>query len=317
MGVFSRSAGAADARLRAQEERARREGADLVSDEAAPPASSASARAARAARAQGAARPRPRRWSAGKVAALCIVFVLVAALATVTAAFTWLRWFSHDDAADIQGTWYLAGTSTPITITADRIQLTDDVAYGYTLDPEAKTIAFSFGNLAGGGCYRFSLDRDELALTDGSFTGLDTLGRDLGWTARAVVEQLAGGDMAPAEASAKGLTLLSRTPSSGTAPPPASDKPADAADAGADSPDGSQTIEDEPMGDLPGNIPADINDPRDKAADDDAAGSDDTAPGDGAAASDGGSAGSGEGASSGAPSSGASAPASAGADKAA
>lgn len=306
----SRGSGSNDPRLRAREERARREAAALPPEPAAPPASAAEARAAREARAAGSAptkrsardaaavraarserasrgeRPAPqrRRWSRGKVVTLVLSFVLVGLAVAAVAGFSWLRWFSADDAADIQGTWYLAGTSTPIVITEDRINLTDDVSYRYALDTGDKTIAFTFTNLAGSGCYRFSLDRNELALVDGAFTGSDTLGRDIGWTLEALVKKLQGDSLAPAEAGAEGLTLLSRTPSGDTS---SSKSAADAgAGAEADSKDAaakadasdakgkkgkkgkkSETIEEEPVGDLSGKLPADIDEPRDTPAD--------------------------------------------------
>lgn len=315
MGTQSRGAGIA-ARRRAHAERTRREADALAAEgatSAAPSAvrSVASDRGSRAASsavsergsratAQTSRRERPvacrRRWTRGKVAALVLTLLVVALAGAVIAGFSWLRWFAHDDAADIQGTWYLAGTSTPIVIDDERIQLTEDVAYHYTLDPNAKTIEFTFGSLTGGGCYRFSLDRDELALVDGTFTGTDTLARDIGWTLEALIERLRDGDLAPAEESGKGLTLLSRTPTSGASAHPkavrdtpapddgegggsgdtdgvAADGADDAGDASADGGDGgdAQTIQDEPVGDLSGKIPADINDPQDKAADDAAA----------------------------------------------
>lgn len=314
MAMRSRGSGSNDPRLRAREERARREAAALPPEPAAPPASAAEARAARETRAAGSApskrgardaastraarsertsrgerasrseRPAPqrRRWSRGKVAAFALSVVLVGIVVVAVAGFSWLRWFSADDAADIQGTWYLAGTSTPIVITEDRINLTDDVSYRYALDTGDKTIAFTFTNLAGSGCYRFSLDRNELALVDGTFTGSDTLGRDIGWTLEALVKKLQGGSLAPAEAGAEGVTLLSRTPSgassSSKTPADATSVPDAAGSAGSgDAADSdtakgkkgkkSETIEEDPVGDLSGKLPADIDEPRDMPAD--------------------------------------------------
>ncbi len=251
MGMRTRGSGSNDPRLRAREERARREAAALPPEPAAPPASTAEARAAREARAAGSAptkrsaarpgssargraaarssegeaaptrrartqpSPEQRRRRRRKIVAVACSAVVLALVCAVVGGFSWLRWFSADDAADIQGTWYLAGTSTPIEITEDRINLTKDVSYRYALDTGDKTIAFTFTNLAGSGCYRFSLDRNQLALVDGSFTGGDTLGRDIGWTLEALVKKLQGETLAPAEAGAEGLTLLSRTPSGG------------------------------------------------------------------------------------------------------
>lgn len=160
-------------------------------------------------------RPR-KRWH---VVVTCAVVAVVLVAGLVVGGFAYLRWFAADDGADIQGTWYLAGTATPITITEDRICLTDDVSYPYTLDEGAKTIQFSFSNLAGAGCYRFSLDRQQLALVDGQFSGADTLGRDIGWTIQALVTHLQGDTLPPAEEAGKGLTLLSREPAKGVALP--------------------------------------------------------------------------------------------------
>ncbi len=269
-----------------------------------------SGRAGRDGRTDRVSRPavRKRRWTKGKVAALVLSLLALSLAAAVVAGFSWLRWFSADDGADIQGTWYLAGTSTPITITDERIQLTEDVAYHYALDPVAKTIQFTFGNLTGGGCYRFSLDRDELALVDGSFSATDTLGRDIGWTLEALIEKLRDGDLPPAEEAGRGLTLLSRTPTAGATANPQSvrDTPApgegslgsaDGADDDSETDGGAQTIEDEPVGDLSGKVPAAIDEPRDKAADDtggagasgsaDGAGGTTGGTGDGASAPDG------------------------------
>ncbi|MEE0705692.1 MAG: hypothetical protein UCH28_04835, partial [Adlercreutzia sp.] len=72
-----------------------------------------------------------RRWP---VALIAVVLVVVLVVGLVVGGFSYVRWFAHDDAADIQGTWYLAGTDTPIEIAADRIHLTDDVSYPYTLN---------------------------------------------------------------------------------------------------------------------------------------------------------------------------------------
>lgn len=173
-------------------------------------------------------RPAPtaprRRWPVVLVASVLVVLL---AVGLVVGGFSYVRWFAHDDAADIQGTWYLAGTDTPVEITADRICLTEDVSYPYTLNTGDKTIAFSFSNLAGAGWYRFSLDRGQLAIEDGVFSGSDTLGRDIAWLPQALVAQLQGSTLAPAESAGKGLTLLSRTPATGTATASPKDPAAD------------------------------------------------------------------------------------------
>ena len=180
-----------------------------------------------------------------RVAVVSVVIVVVLLVGAAAGGFAWLRWFSEDDAADFAGTWYLAGTATPITITEDRIQLTDDVSYRYALNDQDKTFELSFGNLKGGGRYRFSLDRNQLALVDGDFSAADTLGDDIAWTLRALTESAQGRVLAPEEA--KGVTLLSRTPTGTPSLPEATDTPEATAgeDAKADTGDGSKSGNDD------------------------------------------------------------------------
>lgn len=139
-----------------------------------------------------------------------VVTVVIASVVAVCIAFSVFRWHTYDDAADIQGTWNVAGSGAPVTITEDTIELTEDVAYKYVIDPEAKTISFTFGNLEGHGHYRFSLDRNQLAITDGEFTWTDTLADDAGWSIYALADRLQGNkDRAPA-AEEEGTVLLER-----------------------------------------------------------------------------------------------------------
>lgn len=181
-----------------------------------------------------------------RVAVVSVVIVVVLLVGAAAGGFAWLRWFSEDDAADFTGTWYLAGTTAPIAITEDRIQLTDDVSYRYALNDQDKTFELSFGNLKGGGRYRFSLDRNQLALVDGDFSAADTLGDDIAWTLRALTESAQGRVLAPGEA-ARGVTLLSRTPTGTPSLPEATDTPEATAgeDAKADTGDGSKSGNDD------------------------------------------------------------------------
>ena len=181
-----------------------------------------------------------------RVAVVSVVIVVVLLVGAAAGGFAWLRWFSEDDAADFIGTWYLAGTTAPIAITEDRIQLTDDVSYRYARNDQDKTFELSFGNLKGGGRYRFSLDRNQLALVDGDFSAADTLGDDIAWTLRALAEGAQGRVLAPEEA-ARGVTLLSRTPTGTPSLPEATDTPEAPAgeDARADTGDGSKSGNDD------------------------------------------------------------------------
>lgn len=120
------------------------------------------------------------------VAAIIVLFV------GVVLGFWLLRWGLHDDAASIQGQWRVKGTDTVINITDEEIVLTDEVAYDYVLDPDAKTLAFTFGGLTGNGRYRFSLDHSQLAIDDGEFDWGSTLVADIPWTIDAVAQKMVG-----------------------------------------------------------------------------------------------------------------------------
>ncbi|MCI9129607.1 MAG: hypothetical protein HFJ65_04790 [Eggerthellaceae bacterium] len=125
-----------------------------------------------------------------KRAIIGIILFLVAVFAGLLIAFGIFRWQTYDDAADIQGIWQDEATTLPVTITDSEIVLTDEVSYKYILDPAAKTILFKFGNMEGGGRYRFSLDRTELSITDGQFSWWDNFIDDALWTAESLINQV-------------------------------------------------------------------------------------------------------------------------------
>lgn len=137
---------------------------------------------------------------------------LLAFLLIVVGLISWDRWYRYDDAADFQGAWYAQGKSALITIDGERIHLTSDVAYAYTLDTGAKTISFTFGNMAGEGRYRFSDDRSELVIMEGDgFTWSSTLFDDLGWKLDDVLRSIQG-QGAASVAAGDGVTVLDRQP---------------------------------------------------------------------------------------------------------
>ena len=94
------------------------------------------------------AKSRKRRLSRRFVIIACSV---VAVLAIATGLLSWNQWLRYDDAADIQGTWVIDGSSATITVTDSEIKMSDDVSYSYSLDTFSKTISFSFGKYAGSG----------------------------------------------------------------------------------------------------------------------------------------------------------------------
>ena len=127
-----------------------------------------------------------------KVVRRSIIAVLLVLLVGILLAFWLLRWGMHDDAASIQGQWRVQGTDTIIDINDEEIVLTDEVAYDYVLDPDSKTLAFTFGGLTGSGRYRFSLDHSMLSIDDGDFDWGATLAADVPWILDAVAQELMG-----------------------------------------------------------------------------------------------------------------------------
>ena len=137
------------------------------------------------------------------------LIVILALLVVVEGGFCLARWGAND-AADMQGRWYVNGSDAVMTITAETIVLADDVAYEYAIDEKSKTITYEFGIMEGAWRYRFSLDRTQLAIMDGSFTFMDTLTADISWTFEALVARLAGTPLSPG--SGENVALLERAP---------------------------------------------------------------------------------------------------------
>ncbi len=154
-------------------------------------------------------RRRIRRAIIGVLVALVLLF------GGLLIAFGIFRWYTYDDAADIQGTWYHEGTTMPVTITEDEIKLTDEVAYKYELDPEAKTITFRFGNMEGGGRYRFSLDRSEVAIADGAFDGGQNFVDDALWTASSLFRKIFFAEDTAVSEGGEGISVFSKESPSG------------------------------------------------------------------------------------------------------
>lgn len=146
-----------------------------------------------------------RKWPFVVVGAVVLVVV------AIVVAFSCWRWTFANDAQDIQGTWYIAGTQKTVEVTADGIKLADDVTYSYTIDEGAKTLSLSFGNMEGEARYRFSLDRQTLALRDGETTWGNSLSEDISWTIAALGRSIQGEQASP-ELSGDSTMVLTRTP---------------------------------------------------------------------------------------------------------
>ena len=128
-------------------------------------------------------RKRPSLWSTMSIKrriAVVVAIALILALAVGAFLFTWNRWYRFDDHADLQGQWYVVGTTVPVTIDDGSIHLTDDVTYQYEIDTQSKTLKYTFGQMEGQGRYWFSDDRQYLVITDGDeFTSASTAFDDL------------------------------------------------------------------------------------------------------------------------------------------
>ena len=149
----------------------------------------------------------------------CVALGVLAVLLVAAAGFSWDRWLRYDDARELQGEWQVDGTTRVIVIDGASIKLTDDVAYAYTIDPTAKTIEFTFGTMEGSGRYRFSADRSQLVVTEGSsYSALSTLFEDIGWMWDGLVRFVQG--QAPAQPEAgEGITVLARVSHDAAAQP--------------------------------------------------------------------------------------------------
>ena len=199
----------------------------LVPGTGTPSSYSAAATMAKAAEA------RAHRLKVLKRVVLTVLILVVIAALVVVALLSVERWWTHDDAADIQGTWLIQGDAAlgheaaTITITAGTIVLDKDTTYRYTLDTAKKTITFTFQDLEGQGHYRFSADRRHLIIVDGEYSWLGTCVSDFWWQLRSWVATALDAPQ-PALGSSSGTTLLARTvpaaePAAEPAPAPAAE----------------------------------------------------------------------------------------------
>lgn len=187
-------------------------------------AGGADANAAANPEAADAAAPRKRKAPAFHMSwPLGLALAVLAIVVVAVSVFSWGRWLRYDDAADFQGMWYANGTTSIVTVDGEKIHLTDDVAYNYTLDTGAKTITFTFGQMEGHGRYRFSVDRSELVITDGNdFSSWGNLFSDIAWQLDQAIRNMQGQEI-EREAVVDGVTVLDRTQTQGaTAPASAS-----------------------------------------------------------------------------------------------
>ncbi len=144
----------------------------------------------------------------GRIIFRVVIIVLVVLIVVCIGGFSIYRWLWGSDSFDIQGSWYIDGTDIPVEITEDHIVLNDEVSYFYEINSESKTITYNLGDLEGGGCYRFSIDRNQIAIMDGNFNWWTTLFSDIPWTVDAFVSFVGGQVKSPA--GDRDVTLLTR-----------------------------------------------------------------------------------------------------------
>lgn len=212
----------------------RRRRAGGVRGFAAGAADGADANAAADPEAADATAPRKRKVPAFHMSwPLGLALTVLAIIVVAVSVFSWGRWLRYDDAADFQGMWYANGTTSIVTVDGEKIHLTDDVAYNYTLDTGAKTITFTFGQMEGHGRYRFSVDRSELVIIDGNdFSFWGNLFSDIAWQLDQAIRSMQGQEI-EREAVVDGVTVLDRTQTQG-ATAPASASGADQAKSASD-----------------------------------------------------------------------------------
>ena len=95
---------------------------------------------------------------------LIAVAIAAVVVGVIAGLLYWTRCVRYDDHADMQGTWYAAGSMVTIGIDENEIHFTDDVSYAYTIDEKEKTIDVSLGLMEGRSYYRFSNDRQFLVI---------------------------------------------------------------------------------------------------------------------------------------------------------
>lgn len=129
----------------------------------------------------------------GAVIALALIFVMSVGY------LIWNTWFRFDDGADIQGSW-VSTSGEPVTISADEIAFSSDIAFHYSLNAQDKTIAYDFGEGQGKAWYHFTSNRNMLVI-------------DENHPADAFVMMGLASDPALADPTAEGVTVLVRTSS--------------------------------------------------------------------------------------------------------
>lgn len=180
------------------------DGADAAEEGAAKGEDASKPKRRKGGRRAGASRARRVAGIAASAAAIVVIVLF--------ALFAWDRWLRYDDAADIVGTWQAEGGANAVVVTSAEIELAPDATFSYEIDPFSKTITYAIGNMEGEGRYRFSADRNSLAIMDGPQSWFAALVDDMALGIQTAWAQLTGGE-APALAAGDGAIVLDRSSS--------------------------------------------------------------------------------------------------------
>lgn len=135
-----------------------------------------------------------KRFAAWKVVLVIVASLLVVVVALVNYA-SLSRWVFVDDATDIKGSWHLSAEPVSIVISDTEMNLADEVSYTYTMDTQAKVINETLGNMKGAARYRFSEDRNSVAIFDDSSSDwLNNAMIDLRWYVDCAFAKVFGGE---------------------------------------------------------------------------------------------------------------------------
>ena len=94
----------------------------------------------------------------------------------------WNRWFRYDDKSQLISNWQISGSNTIIVIDGKKIHLDKDAVLEYEVDDFAKLINYKIGDKSGTSHYRFSWDRNQLALIENCGNdAISTICSDFGW----------------------------------------------------------------------------------------------------------------------------------------
>lgn len=111
-------------------------------------------------------------------------FIFIIFLLIIGAAIfgIWNRWFRYDDEAQLISNWQINGSNAVVVIDKETITLNSNTILNYTVDTGAKVINYTIGDMSGQSHYRFSWDRNQLALCENtSYDPISTIISDLGW----------------------------------------------------------------------------------------------------------------------------------------